>query len=108
MTDNTRTQQAREATNRDPADQLDTANAVSVYLGHYSPETHGETDTTDDEADVAFERVLLDQGVLSPTDQVEALHTSYTNREVLVVLAGGEAFTVSARGVVEGITQREE
>jgi hypothetical protein len=47
---------------RDPIDQSVLAAALRVW---------GQTDDADDEADAAFERALLTQGVISPDDVVE-------------------------------------
>jgi hypothetical protein len=55
---------------------------------------------------VAFEAVLLEQGVLSPADVVESLEAdepedaSGDERGVLVTLESGDSFVVTTDGVV--------
>jgi hypothetical protein len=88
---------------RHPTDPFAVGRAVSIWLSHYSPESRGESETTDDEADIALERVLLDQGVLSPADSAYFEHEAAGHRLVHVILEDGTIFEVTTAGTVQDV-----
>jgi len=85
---------------RAPIDPRTVGQAVSVYLSHYSPESYGESETTDHEADAEFEAVLIYHAVIAPSEVVESFVCSHVGRFVTVQLAGGPVLYVYANGVV--------
>lgn len=84
-------------TDRDPISFGHLAGHVCIFLNACHP---GST-TPQEEADMAFERVLLEQGVMSPADQIDYLVGYPLERRVLVVLNGSERISINTAGEVE-------
>lgn len=73
--------------NRDPKSQIQMAAAVERWL----------KDVTD-QADIDFERALLDQGVTNPDESIDQIEDG--NGRVYVTLEGGTYLTINYDGRV--------
>lgn len=91
-------------TNRDPIDQDAMAAAVAAYCQVISDYAFGKPSQDDiDEADVAFEAVLLEQGVISPDDVIDeifAVMTDSAYKVQVVIAAENASFIVWADGTI--------
>lgn len=85
--------QARAPWNRDPADQAAIAQAFNLFI----------TSQNRDEASIAFEQALLNQGVMNPDEAIQAFEP-FDEPDVgigtVVILETGETFLIWDDGSV--------
>lgn len=82
-----------QTTDRDAADTQALALAIRAYI---RPQIRR------DEADIALEAALLEQGVMAPTDAIESIETDAYG--VIVTLESGEILFIDINGVVNTCT----
>lgn len=87
-------------TNRDPINPQVVAAAAKTWSDRMGFTFGKPTQDECDEADIALERVLLDQGVISPTDVIEYFTESDTGLGIAVGTAEGEGFIIWTDGTV--------
>lgn len=88
--------------NRDPSDTTATVKAVFAYFNIVHNYTYGKPDEDDiATADVAFEKALLDLGVINPSEVIAEICATDTEEGVAVTLDSGEGFIVRADGSVD-------
>ena len=81
-----------QTTDRDAADTQALAQAVRTYV----------RSTDRDERDIALEAVLMEQGVMAPTEAIESIETDAYG--VIVTLESGEILFIDINGVVNTCT----